>query len=202
MNLKEKFSAQLPAWRERMRKLVKESGDVKVGEVTIAQVYGGMRDVKCLVTDISYVDPNEGIRLRGFRLPTGGDQDDKVAVSPGDRLSLSLYWQADAPTDTPYTVFTHLVGPDGQLYGQWDNPPVRGTFPTTDWKPGESVVDQYEIPVSLNAPPGDYRLLIGLYDPNTGMRSPLLAENGEPAGDHVMLSQAIHVNGRDDDSLD
>ena len=143
-----------------------------------------------------------GIRLRGFRLPTGGDQDDKVAVSPGDRLSLSLYWQADAPTDTPYTVFTHLVGPDGQLYGQWDNPPVRGTFPTTDWKPGESVVDQYEIPVSLNAPPGDYRLLIGLYDPNTGMRSPLLAENGEPAGDHVMLSQAIHVNGRDDDSLD
>ena len=69
MILKEKFAAQLPAWRERVRKLVKENGDVKVGEVTIAQVYGGMRDVKCLVTDISYVDPDEGIRLRGYTIP-------------------------------------------------------------------------------------------------------------------------------------
>lgn len=69
MILKEKIEAQLPGWRERVRKLTKESGDVKVGEVTIAQVYGGMRDVKGLVTDISYVDPVEGIRLRGYTIP-------------------------------------------------------------------------------------------------------------------------------------
>jgi citrate synthase len=48
---------------------VKESGDVKVDEVTISQVYGGMRDVKSLVTDISYVDPSEGIRFRGYTIP-------------------------------------------------------------------------------------------------------------------------------------
>lgn len=69
MRLKEKLEAQIPAWRERVKKLVKESGDVKVGDVTISQVYGGMRDVKGLVTDISYVDPVEGIRLRGFTIP-------------------------------------------------------------------------------------------------------------------------------------
>jgi citrate synthase len=69
MILKEKLAAQLPEWRERVRKLVKEHGDVKVGEVTISQVYGGMRDVQGLVTDISYVDPVEGIRLRGFTIP-------------------------------------------------------------------------------------------------------------------------------------
>jgi citrate synthase len=69
MKLKEKLAAQLPAWRERVRQLVKEHGNVKVGEVTVAQVYGGMRDVKGLVTDISYVDPVEGIRLRGFTIP-------------------------------------------------------------------------------------------------------------------------------------
>jgi len=69
MILKEKIEAQLPEWRERVKKLVKESGNVKVGEVTIAQVYGGMRDVKGLVTDISYVDPTEGIRFRGFTIP-------------------------------------------------------------------------------------------------------------------------------------
>ena len=52
-----------------MRKLVKEKGDVKVGEVTIGQIYGGMRDVRGLVTDISYVDPAEGIRFRGYTIP-------------------------------------------------------------------------------------------------------------------------------------
>lgn len=68
MILKEKIAEQLPAWRERVVKLVKEAGDVKAGEVTIGQIYGGMRSVKALVTDISYVDPNEGIRLRGFTI--------------------------------------------------------------------------------------------------------------------------------------
>jgi citrate synthase len=69
MLLNEKIQEQLPTWRERVRKLVKEKGEVKVGEVTIAQVYGGMRDVKSLVTDISYVDPAEGIRFRGYTIP-------------------------------------------------------------------------------------------------------------------------------------
>ena len=69
MILKDKIAAQLPEWRERVRKLVKESGDVKVGEVTISQVYGGMRNVKGLVTDISFVDPSEGIRFRGHTIP-------------------------------------------------------------------------------------------------------------------------------------
>jgi citrate synthase len=69
MLLKEKIASQLPDWRERVKKLVKESGSVKVGEVNIAQVYGGMRDVRGLVTDISYVDPTEGIRFRGYTIP-------------------------------------------------------------------------------------------------------------------------------------
>lgn len=69
MILKDKLSAQIPGWRERVKKLLAESGDVKVGEATIKQIYGGMRDVRGLVTDISYVDPNVGIRLRGFTIP-------------------------------------------------------------------------------------------------------------------------------------
>jgi citrate synthase len=69
MILKEKIESMLPVWRDRVSKLVHENGNVKVGEVTIAQVYGGMRGIKSLVTDISYVDPNEGIRFRGFTIP-------------------------------------------------------------------------------------------------------------------------------------
>jgi citrate synthase len=69
MNLKDKLAAQIPAWRERVGSLIQEHGDTVVGEVTIRQVYGGMRGVKSLVSDISYVDPNEGIRLRGYTIP-------------------------------------------------------------------------------------------------------------------------------------
>jgi citrate synthase len=69
MILHDKIEALLPEWRERVTKLVKEKGDVVVGEVNVGQIYGGIRGVKALVTDISYVDPNEGIRLRGHTVP-------------------------------------------------------------------------------------------------------------------------------------
>ncbi len=69
MALKDEFASVLPEWRERVQRLLKDGGEVKVGDVTVSQVYGGMRDVKSLVTDISYVDPNEGIRFRGYTIP-------------------------------------------------------------------------------------------------------------------------------------
>ncbi len=69
MELKSKLESIWPDWRKRVKTLVKEHGDVKVGDVTVSQVYGGMRGVKALVTDISYVDPQEGIRFRGNTVP-------------------------------------------------------------------------------------------------------------------------------------
>ncbi|MEW5718004.1 MAG: citrate/2-methylcitrate synthase, partial [Chloroflexota bacterium] len=69
MILQDKMTEILPAWRARARKLVKEQGNVKVNDFTIDQVFGGMRDVEVLVTDISYVDPATGIRLRGHTIP-------------------------------------------------------------------------------------------------------------------------------------
>lgn len=69
MILHEKMSAQLPAWRERIKSLAKEHGEVVVDKVTVGQVIGGMRDIKSLLTDVSFVDPAEGIRFRGMSIP-------------------------------------------------------------------------------------------------------------------------------------
>lgn len=69
MILHEKISAQLPAWRERVKALAKEHAEVKVDDVTVGQVVGGMRDIKSMLTDISFVDPAEGIRFRGMSIP-------------------------------------------------------------------------------------------------------------------------------------
>lgn len=69
MILHDKIAEQLPAWRERIRVLAKDHADVAVEQVTIGQIVGGMRDIKSLLTDISYVDSAEGIRLRGMSIP-------------------------------------------------------------------------------------------------------------------------------------
>ncbi len=68
-DLKAKLQEKIEAWRPRTVKLLKEHGDVVIGDVKISQAIGGMRGVKCLLTDISYLDPFEGIRFRGFTIP-------------------------------------------------------------------------------------------------------------------------------------
>lgn len=69
MILHDNISVQLPAWRERVKVLVKENGDKLIDQVNIGQVYGGMRDIKSMVSDISYVDPGTGIKFRGYSIP-------------------------------------------------------------------------------------------------------------------------------------
>ena len=69
MILHEKISAQLPEWRERVKSLAKGHGEVKVDDVTVGQIVGGMRDIKSLLTDVSFVDPAHGILFRGMTIP-------------------------------------------------------------------------------------------------------------------------------------
>ncbi|MBL7064802.1 MAG: glycosyltransferase family 39 protein [Anaerolineae bacterium] len=96
--------------------------------------------------------------LVGYRLA----QDE---VAPGDTLLLTLYWRAEEPVERNYTVFAHLQGADGRLVAQQDNPPMRGTRPTSVWEVGTVVEDPYELRVPLDTPPGDYLLSVGMYDP-------------------------------------
>lgn len=67
--LKEKLYEKIIEQRPRTTKLLKEYGDEVIDQVTVSQALGGMRGIKSLVTDISYLDPFEGIRYRGYTLP-------------------------------------------------------------------------------------------------------------------------------------
>ena len=99
--LKEKLGKKIEEWRPRTTKLLKDHGDVKVGEVTIAQVIGGARGVKSLTTDISYLDPFEGIRFRGFTIP---EVMEKLPKVPGSEMPyvegfFYLLLTGDVPTE-------------------------------------------------------------------------------------------------------
>jgi hypothetical protein len=81
-----------------------------------------------------------------------------------------LYWQATAEMTAEYTVFVQILNPAGQVIAQIDQPPLAGAAPTTTWLPGEILVDGYNLHLPANLPPGQYRLITGLYHPATGQR--------------------------------
>jgi hypothetical protein len=127
-----------------------------------------------LPPDIAYpldVRLGEVVYLRGFDL-------DVLVARPGDEIPLTLYWQADGPTSLSYTVFVHLVGPDGMLHGQVDRLPADGAAPTHTWAPGQVVVDEMALPVLADAPPGAYHVAVGLYDVVSGDRLPVYDASG------------------------
>ena len=68
-SLKEKFEDQINDSRHRVKKLVSEYGDKIVGEISLRQIYSGMRGMLSMVTETSKLDADEGIRFRGYSLP-------------------------------------------------------------------------------------------------------------------------------------
>jgi citrate synthase len=100
-SLKEKLFEKIKEHRPRTLKLMQEHGDVIVDEVTIAKLIGGMRGLKSLVTDISYLDPQEGIRYRGYTLPEVFEHLPKPAgaESPYVEGLFYLLLTGDMPTD-------------------------------------------------------------------------------------------------------
>jgi hypothetical protein len=110
-------------------------------------------------------------------------------LTAGETLFLILYWRALDGMETSYKVFTHLLGEGNHIWGQKDNVPGRGALPTTGWVKGEVIVDEYEVVMNEGAPGGKYRLKIGMYDPLTGERLPIVGEGGKVEGDGVLLGE-------------
>jgi hypothetical protein len=110
-----------------------------------------------------------------------------AAVRPDETLRLTLFWQARQWIAQDYTVFVHLLDSQGKIWGQHDGPPQDGALPTSAWNPGELLRDEHLLTVDTQAPPGDYRLAIGLYDPATLQRLPVFDAQGQAAGDAVLL---------------
>jgi citrate synthase len=67
--IKERFKAKSEIVSAEIKALLKEHGDKKIGEVTLSQVYQGMRGITGLVTETSLLDAQEGIRFRGYTIP-------------------------------------------------------------------------------------------------------------------------------------
>jgi hypothetical protein len=103
-----------------------------------------------------------------------------VDVSPAagitSTVTLTLTWQALATVPEDYTVFVHLLA-NGTKIAQSDAWPCGGECPTSGWRPGVIVVDRHPIALPPGAPPGPYRLAVGLYLQASGERVPVVGRD-------------------------
>jgi hypothetical protein len=124
------------------------------------------------------------VRLRGFDL-------NPTQVQPGGGVRLTLYWESTSTTETSYKVFVHLVDEVEHIWGQHDGYPVDGLAPTYLWQPGDVVRDEHILTVAPDAPPGEHRLVVGLYDEATMER--LAVETGPDAGGGRIILRSLKV---------
>jgi uncharacterized membrane protein len=123
----------------------------------------------------------DAVALEGFRLrsPTNHSPHSPGGLcTAGEPLHLTLYWRALRRMTEDYTVFVHLLSPDGRIVAQADRQPQNYTYPTRWWVPNEVVPDAIQLDVPPDAPAGPYRLRVGLYRAETGERLPLTAGPG------------------------
>jgi len=138
------------------------------------------------VAPISAVINNE-MELVGYRL------DDRTAPA-GGTFGLTLYWRSLGFASGNYTVFVHAVGPDQTIRGQWDSVPAQGAAPTSGWVPGEIIEDHYNIPMTADAPPWEYDIFVGMYDPISGQRVSLFAPQAPMSENRVWLTRVQGVS--------
>lgn len=128
------------------------------------------------------------VRLAGFTLAGPDD----VSSS----ISLLLYWEPLRRTTPDYKVFVHLNGPlglaasQGAIYDQDDHRPRDGFASTRVWDIGVLVRDPYELLTGPDAVllPGNYVIEIGFYDPETGIRAPVVLDEGNAPSDKYLLT--------------
>jgi hypothetical protein len=114
-----------------------------------------------VATDVIFGDV---ARLIGYDLP-------QAEFIQGEPVPIVLYWESlDEAGETDYTVFAHLIGPDGRLAGQHDGIPASGSRPTSEWLRGEFITDPHTMIWRSPALVGPATIAVGLYDPATGER--------------------------------
>lgn len=104
-------------------------------------------------------------------------------IKPGRTLAITVFWLSeDAIPPANYTTFVHFRDQQGRTLVQRDAPPWQGLFPPHTWIPGQVVVERMEMWLPYEVPPGEYQLVMGLYDSVTKDRFPAYA--GDTHLDH------------------
>jgi hypothetical protein len=129
------------------------------------------------------VDFDAVARLVGYDVPQ--------TAAPGQSLPVTLSWLSLGETPVNYKVFVQLLDEAGQLVTGSDAIPAGWTRPTTGWIAGEYIADRHELALPADLPPGNYQLLVGLYEEANGERL-----NTAAGQDAYILPASVAVRGQ------
>jgi hypothetical protein len=115
-----------------------------------------------------------------------------ASAAPDDALLLTLDWAVTADDTPPWVIFVHLVDEGGRLWAQSDGPPEAWLQSFAEATPGEELQSERALLVPPDAPPGAYRLLLGLYDQASGERARVVA--GPEAGSNHLVLGVVQVS--------
>lgn len=130
------------------------------------------------VIDPRLTEVQDSLELVGYQL-------DETWSQPGGAVLITLYWRAVESVHLPFKIFVHLTGEQGAI--QADDFPACGTFQTPHWKIGQLVADRHLLRLPPDVAPGRYRLEVGIYEPQTGLRLDRLDIARNPAGNSLQL---------------
>ena len=116
-----------------------------------------------------------------------------ASVRVGEPVHVTLWCQALAEMDRDYSVFLHVVGPDGRIWAQQDKLLQHNDRPTSTWEMGKIVREEYELELPPDTPPGEYIVNTGIYYPETGERLPAWDESGQRLPEDAIVLQHITV---------
>ncbi len=91
-------------------------------------------------------------------------------------------WRVTAPVEEPRAIFVHLLTEDGEVAAQWDGLDV----PVEGWREGDIILQEASFDLPADLPLGRYWLQVGIYNPETMERLPVLVD-GTPLADRILL---------------
>ena len=103
----------------------------------------------------------------GDSILLGGYDADLRDTHSGQRLRVTLYWHVLGDIVEDYKVSVRLLDENGHLAAVQDAYPVGEAYRTKAWRPGETIIDSYDLPVLAGLPPGDYTIQATVYLPDT-----------------------------------
>ena len=114
----------------------------------------------------------------------------------GEIMPLRLFWESlsvSDPVGGRYKVFVHVLDDQSQIVAQRDSEPAGGSRPTNTWLPGEVIGDNQGVVLPTELPTGQYRIAVGMYDPQTGARLPAVDAQREPIPDDRILLGTVEI---------
>lgn len=125
------------------------------------------------------------LHMHGFAAAT-------QTAQPGQTVPITLYWQVEQKPSHLLTSFIHIRQADGQLVAQSDQWPAG--LPSTLWADQQILIDAHQIALPPTLAPGSYSVVVGVYNPDTGLRLPAFAADGRShAHDELILPFTLQV---------